>query len=151
MTANPFLLFVCTGNTCRSPMAAALWNAIGTKMVARSAGLSAWQGQSAHAYAQSAVVPWGGDLRNHQAQSVAGVAGTPVWVITMTHEQAEAVLRVRPEWQGRVAVLKALVGETGDIPDPLGRDRVAYDMLAQELLRLLQKLRDIIHTDDKAQ
>ena len=31
------LLFVCTGNTCRSPMAAAMWRAMGG--MASSAGL----------------------------------------------------------------------------------------------------------------
>ena len=51
------ILFVCTGNTCRSPMAAALlqdrlhrWG-IADKVAVSSAGIAAWTGQAASAAA----------------------------------------------------------------------------------------------------
>ena len=64
------LLFVCTGNTCRSPMAEAIWNAMAVPHgfpAAKSAGVYAVPGDPATANAVAAAAEYGGDLANHQA------------------------------------------------------------------------------------
>ncbi len=69
------ILFVCSGNTCRSPMAAALFNSRGPKgWLAESAGMNASTGSSASKFAE--LVTWdavGADLRWHRARHIRDV------------------------------------------------------------------------------
>ena len=62
------ILFVCTGNTCRSPMAAAMARKMGLQ--AESAGLSAFPGMPATPQALRAAQRHGGDLAGHRARMV---------------------------------------------------------------------------------
>nr|HPO36907.1 low molecular weight protein arginine phosphatase [Kiritimatiellia bacterium] len=64
----PLILFVCSGNTCRSPMAEALFRLAlrpGAPWRAASAGLAAHAGGRACAEAVQAVAEAGGDLKGH--------------------------------------------------------------------------------------
>ena len=62
------ILFVCTGNTCRSPLAAALARAYGVD--AQSAGLSAYPGDPASSQAARVARLYGADLSGHRARQV---------------------------------------------------------------------------------
>lgn len=135
------LLFVCTGNTCRSPMAEAIWKALGTDIPAYSAGISVWSGQPAHEHAIEAVIPYGGTLENHRSQDIRDVSIEPGKIMAMTAMQAAKVAELRPEWADRTWVFTEFLGESGDISDPLGRGQVAYDRLAMQLYQLLIKLK----------
>ncbi|CAB1128133.1 Protein-arginine-phosphatase [Candidatus Hydrogenisulfobacillus filiaventi] len=139
-TAIGRILFVCSGNTCRSPMAQALWAVKGTGVAAESAGVHAWPGQPATREAVQAVRAYGASLEAHRSRGLDQVTADPDLVLTMTAGQARAVAAARPEWAGRVHPLTAYVGETGDIPDPIGQGDAAYRDLARELWRLLDRL-----------
>ena len=121
------ILFVCTGNTCRSPLAAALARARGIE--AESAGTAAWPGERATAQAQRAAQRHGADLTAHRARQVdATVLRRAERVLVMTPAHA-AWLRDRfPECAGRVQVL------TPAIPDPFGGDDADYERCAVSLL-----------------
>lgn len=136
-----FLLFVCSGNTCRSPMAEALWNRLQGPLRAQSAGVAAVEGLPAAAEAVRAVAPWGADLSRHRSRPLEAVEGTPLWVLTMTRAQAEAVRRRRPEWADRVRLLTEMVGEDREVADPIGQGQAAYDILATQLVGWLERLR----------
>ncbi len=143
MTKNPAILFVCTGNTCRSAMAEAMWRVMGHSRVG-SAGVSAWSGLSAAAHAQEAVLHYGASLKEHRARDLALVDEDYDLVLTMTHSQYQGVLKARPAWSGKTYLLTEFVGESGDVVDPLGQDFAAYQATAKEIHTLLQKLKEVL-------
>lgn len=122
-------------------MAMAIWQQIGSPD-AESAGVSAWSGQPAAEYAKEAVRAFHASLESHRARDLMDVDGPYDYVITMTHAQRERVAKRRPEWASKTHVLSELVGEAGDIVDPAGQDLKAYTAVAEEIYRLLQKLKD---------
>ena len=124
------LLFVCTGNTCRSPMAAALARRMG--LDAQSAGLAAQPGAPATPQAQRAVLPLGTELSTHRAQRVtpALMAGAER-VYAMTEAHAEALRAHYPAFADKIFVLRP------PIPDPYGGDDQVYARCAQMILQAL--------------
>ena len=126
------VLFVCTGNTCRSPLAeAAARQVIATgdlAMRAGSAGVSAVEGAPASADAQTAARELGLDLSKHRARLLtrAMVLESDV-VLTMSEAQAQMVRLLVPEAADRVHRLGDYVGaEAGDVPDPYGGGLPVY-------------------------
>lgn len=136
------VLFVCRGNLCRSPMAMALFNYLvaqrpGAAAIADSAGYYDWAPfpREAHPFARRAVAELTGiDLiADHRAKP---------WTFELVNQATPVV--VAEEWmegdfpQGKAKTLKSLAGETGDVPDPYGRDLGTYLECGAEILRLLQ-------------
>ena len=64
------ILFVCSGNTCRSPMAMALFRLEKTDIQAESAGISAQNGQPASMEAIRACQILGADLTKHKSRRI---------------------------------------------------------------------------------
>jgi protein-tyrosine-phosphatase len=134
------VLFVCTGNTCRSPLAAALWSVIAPDRPAASAGVGAWPGSPATEPARQVAREYGVSLDAHQARHVRDVAEPVARVYVMTRQQLERLMELRPEWSDRVQLLTEAAGETGDIPDPLGASIEVYRGLAERLVGLLKRV-----------
>ena len=122
------LTFVCSGNTCRSPLALAAWQIVAREMnddcrqkLARvhvgSAGLNARDGTPASAMAQLIAASWDADLSEHRARvwrpdNSSHVAQV---VVTMTAEQAAQVRfqleTQRPQNNYRVETLGAFIAD----------------------------------------
>ncbi|MCL8208128.1 MAG: low molecular weight protein arginine phosphatase [Actinomycetia bacterium] len=134
------VLFVCTGNTCRSPLAAALWTQVAPDWPVLSAGTDAWPGAPAADEAQEVAREYGADLSGHRARRVRDVTEPVGHVFTMTRAQKQAVLAERPDWADRVFVLTEAAGEEGDIPDPFGASVAVYRALAERLVNLERKV-----------
>ncbi|UCD89457.1 MAG: low molecular weight protein arginine phosphatase [Desulfobacterales bacterium] len=132
-TAN--ILFVCTGNICRSPFAEALF----TKLVlengyqnlfAESAGLMALPGNSATALAQQVAAEQGVDLIHHQAKPVTEerVDGADL-ILVMEKSHEMTLLSFFPKATHKVRLIRHYArfgSKTRGIADPYGLNYDAY-------------------------
>lgn len=117
------VLCVCTGNTCRSPMAESLLqmeaDRLGLPVSAASAGLAAFPGDPATAHAVSVMAELGADLSLHRARAVTPyLLDESDYVICMSERHRAALLPYVPE--------EKLVVPPGGVPDPFGGDEGVY-------------------------
>jgi protein-tyrosine phosphatase len=148
------VLFVCTGNTCRSPMAEGLMRRrlaqhLGCScdaledygVMALSAGIAAMAGGRATPEAIQVMAERGIDLQTHESQPLSErLVRFADLILTMTSGHREAVLAQWPEASCRTHVLG---GET-EVADPIGGPLDAYrqcaDQIDAELEAWLQRL-----------
>lgn len=136
------ILFVCTGNTCRSAMAAALFNKIATEknldVRIESAGLFAHDGEPASNEAIIAMKKYGIDLLGHHAQGInTELIEKSDLILTMT---AAHKMVLEPSAAGKVFTLCEYAGIDSDIDDPYGGDVSEYEECAEKLNSALEKV-----------
>ena len=127
------VLLVCSGNTCRSPMAEALLKRLldaGDKVQrpvrVQSAGTGALAGAAATPEAIAVMDERGIDLRGHRARRVTSIlAADADLVLTMEARHRQRVLELLPELEGRVFTLKEGARRLGlgGVEQPAGTQR----------------------------
>ena len=146
------VLFVCTGNTCRSPMAEALFKDLAKKkgissVKAVSAGLAAIAGDKATPQAIEVMKRRGIDLSGHRARNVdASLIGEADLILTMTHRHKSVLSSMYPQAASKIHVLReyaeggAIRGESAQILDPFGQPVEVYESCARQLEEAIEKL-----------
>jgi protein-tyrosine phosphatase len=143
------ILFVCSGNTCRSPMAAALCrrllsDRLGCKpeelerfgVRVTSAGAHGFGGGPASAGAIEALARRGFDLSSHTARALdVDSVQHADHIFGMTHAHVEAVAALVPG----AADKTRLLAEDEDINDPYGGPTSAYEECAKRLEAALER------------
>jgi protein-tyrosine-phosphatase len=138
------VLFVCTGNTCRSPLAEALLkealaNRGADQVTVSSAGTGAWDGAPVSEGAYLVGLEHGLDLSNHRAQLLTReLVKSADLILTMSAHHRARVAELGGE--DKVHVLGEYAGrEEGrsEVTDPFGSDLASYRQTYDELQDLI--------------
>ena len=136
------ILFVCTGNTCRSPMAEVIFrkmlaDAGVTDIKAQSAGIAATNGAPASKNAIIAARELGADLSAHISRQVTRkIIDGSVAIYTMSQSHAEVLKNAFPDARSKINVLGS------GIPDPYGGNIEVYRSCRDSILAALKNIKE---------
>jgi protein-tyrosine-phosphatase len=141
----PTIVFVCTANICRSPVAEALFadwlrqEAIPGEWRVESAGTWAESGAPAASYSRELLEQDGLDLAAHRARRIEReLVESADLILCMTRSQREALRAEFPERARHIQLLSEMAGPVYDIADPYGGPREGYVRMVSELRHLIQ-------------
>lgn len=135
------VLFICSGNTCRSPMAEALLAARLPELNVSSAGLSTVPGLPASIGAIDAMDAYGLNLDYHRSRQVSSyLLADADLVLCMGQSHKQVIVQALPELADKVFTLGEYAGDEQDIADPFGGDAEEYAACAAQIDALVEKV-----------
>ncbi len=144
------VLFVCTGNTCRSPLAEVLFRDLTrgqSDYEVLSAGVGAFSGQPASRHSQELARQRGLDLSGHRSQAVTiDLVDAATHIFAMSRGHLADLLDTYPEAEDKVFLVSEFAAEDElrgrDLIDPFGGGLEDY----RETLARLERLLPSIHS-----
>ncbi|MBQ0138121.1 MAG: low molecular weight protein arginine phosphatase [Kurthia sp.] len=136
------IYFICTGNTCRSPMAEAILKSRKIRnLEVRSAGIYTQNGGAMSPNAK-AVLREHGIEENHQSSMVdLNYMEQADVVLTMTSAHMHALVQYFPQMANKIFTLSEYVkGQTTDVSDPYGGSIEVYRQTFEELSKSIDAL-----------
>ena len=132
---KPTILVVCTGNTCRSPMAEVVLSfVVGHKYNVESAGISATDGKPASEIAVAVISklpkPMHRQIRKHQSRRLTTqMIDKANRIFAMTEGHRQSILEM-----ASLAKVELLSDDGNDISDPYGGDYKRYGQCFDEIV-----------------
>ena len=154
------VLFVCTGNTCRSPMAEGFFRKLVEEeesvQVLGSAGVAAYPGDLISKETDDLLKSKGAELAGFRSRAVdEKILSEATHVFAMTESHLDMLVGSFPAYEDKcylVCDFIELNGEVGiDVPDPIGQGPRAYQMVAQVFGHALPALLEFIKQTDQGE
>ena len=140
------ILVICTGNTCRSPMAEGIFESLvkekNLEVEISSAGTCAYDGDSVTNHAEMALKKMGIDISNHKSKLVhRDLIERVDIVLTMTKSHKETIIRNFPEAKNKIFLLNEYAfKEIKDVVDPFGGTIIDYEKARDEIYTAAEEI-----------
>ncbi len=135
------ILFVCTGNTCRSPMAEGIFDALcterGLPYVCESAGLATCTGLPVSENSVKAMAQMGIDISDYRSTSIADVQVQGIGLFAVMTPEHSEILMYYGVPEDKIYILAE---DKGGISDPYGGTLPRYIQCAGEIREAVEDL-----------
>jgi protein-tyrosine-phosphatase len=149
------ILFVCTGNLCRSPMATGLLRKrlaekdLEARHRVVSAGVWAMDGEPASAHAVTVMAERGIDISDHIAHTLtADDVSEADLILVMGREHERMIRNTWPQYSWKIHRLSEMAGKRQDIQDPyrgpIEEYRASADTIANYIDRGLERILELV-------
>ncbi len=147
----PLVMFVCTANICRSPIAEYLFSHYISKeklpYIGDSSGLMSGGSMISVNSLQLLLAHGITEAQLHISQQITPELVSSSWLIlTMEQRQRDYLRQQAPNASNKIFTLNEIVGESGDIEDPYGSNlesyEITYEIIEDRIKRLIEKIKN---------